>query len=393
MTLLSLPVLPVPLARGLKESWLLDPSIVFLNHGSFGACPRAVLARQDLWREQMEARPIEFLDRRLDALLAEARQPFADFLRCDRDDFAFITNATSGVNAVLRSLRLEPGDQLLTTNHVYPAVRQTMRHLAERAGGEHVEVRVDLPVRDAEQVVNAIASALTPRTRLVIMDHVTSPTALVFPAAAVAALCAQRGVDLLIDGAHAPGMVDLDLRALNPAYYTANLHKWVCAPKGAAVLWARSDRQEGLHPTTLSHYVGQGFRQEFAWQGTRDVTAWLTAPGALMWMEAFDWSSVRAHNHALAVWAQAMLCQRWNVEPISPLDGSMLGSMASIPLPMGVERYEDARVFKMRLYDEHRIEVPVFEFEGRWLLRVSCQLYNEAWEYERLADAVLTLAR
>ena len=385
---------PEPLGADILEKWALDPAITYLNHGHFGACPRAVLEAQSAWRERLEARPIEFLERQRRTLLAHARQAVGGLIGADLDDFGFVTNATGGVNAVLRSLKFQSGDELVTTNHVYNAVRQTLHLLARTVGATVVEVDVPLPVKGPDEIVRAIAGALTDRTRLVVIDHITSSTAVILPVRRIVDVCGDRGIDVLVDGAHAPGMVDLDVTALGAAYYAGNLHKWVCAPKGAAFLWVRPDRQAGIHPNTISHYLDQGLAEEFQWQGTRDITAWLCARDSIEFMGQFGWDNVRRHNHALAVWAQAAISSRWRVPVTTPVDGSMLGSMASIPVPGEVRsRLPDARALQSLLLDEYSIEIPVIEWGDQWWVRVSCQVYNEPQQYDRLAEAVMEHVR
>ncbi|MHC4414452.1 MAG: aminotransferase class V-fold PLP-dependent enzyme [Planctomycetota bacterium] len=382
---------PDPIGEDLISHWLLDREIAFLNHGCFGATPRAVLEAQTAWRERIEARPLEFLERRRPALLAEARAAVGRFIGARPENLGFVTNATGGVNAVLRSLRFGPGDSLVTTNHVYNAVRQTMRFVADRDQANVIEVEIPLPVGSPDVVVDAIAAKLTAQTRLVLIDHITSSTAVVLPLERILDLCAQRGIDVLVDGAHAPGMIELNLEELKPAYYTANLHKWACAPKGAAFLWVRPDRQSHIHPNTISHFLGQGLTEEFSWQGTRDITAWLCAADAIEFMAGLGWPRIRRHNHELATWVQAMLSQQWGVEPATPLDGSMLGAMATLPLPEAAGRYGSIEAFQARLLSRFRIEVPVIEWDDRWWIRPSCQVYNTADQYERLGEAVLEM--
>jgi isopenicillin-N epimerase len=299
------------------------------------------------------------------------------------------------VNAVLRSLTLRPGDELLTTTHVYNAVRQAMRYVAGRTGAVYREVDLPLPAAGPAEIVDRVLGALSERTRLLVVDHVTSPTGLIFPVEPIVRACNARGIDVLVDGAHAPAMLPLDVERVGAAYYAGNLHKWAFAPRGAAFLWVRPDRQGDVHPTIISHRLGEGFAREFAWQGTRDVTAWLTVPRAAAFLADLGEQRVRDHNHALAVWAHRLLCDRWGVAPLSPADGSMLGSMAAVALPAGLQDMTDAAgdAFQRRLYSEHRFEVPVHRFTGRWVLRVSCQVYNAPGQYERLADVVNTLAR
>ena len=384
---------PEPIGEDLISHWMLDRSIAFLNHGCFGATPSAVLEAQSAWRKRIESRPVELLDRRREDLLAVAKEAVGRFIGARPRDFGFVTNATGGVNAVLRSLRFGPGDELLTTNHVYKAVQRTLGHVAARSGAKLVEVEIPLPVPGPDAVVQAITRALGAGSRLLVIDHITSPTAVLFPIERILTLCAARDVDVLVDGAHAPGMIELDIEGLKPAYYAANLHKWVCAPKGSALLWVRPDRQSEIRPNTISNFFGEGFEREFGWQGTRDITAWLCGKEAIELMAGFDWSKVRRHNHELATWAQATLSRRWGVEPTTPLDGSMLGAMAAVALPEGSRRHGSVEALGAELYRRYRIEVPVIEFGGRWWVRVSCQIYNTAEQYERLADAVLELAR
>jgi isopenicillin-N epimerase len=379
--------------------FLLDPAIDFLNHGSFGARPIAVLEAQTRRRAEFEARPIEWLapERRGTAMLARARNAVAPFIGAKADNFAFVTNATAGINAVLRSRRFEEGDELLTTTHVYNAVRQTMKHLAERSGATYGEIDIPLPLSGDDEILRVIEHALTPRTRLLCIDHITSPTAVIFPVKRIVKACADRGVDVLIDGAHAPGMLALNIEAIGAAYYAGNLHKWACAPIGAGFLWVRPDRQPGIHPPVISHFLDQGFQQEFGWQATRDVTPWLCVEDALTWMGRLGWDRIMQHNHQMAVWMQAMLCERWTVRSATPLDGRMLGSMATVPLP-GQEtlrkRFETFKHVAAALFERDRIEVPIIEWgasPSRWWTRPCCQIYNRPEQYVHLADAVLRL--
>jgi isopenicillin-N epimerase len=273
-------------------------------------------------------------------------------------------------------------------------VRLTMRHLAERAGARYVEVAVPLPLSSPDEVVQCVESAITPRTRLLLVDHVTSPTSIVFPIEPLITTCCDKGIDVLVDGAHAPGMLPLEIESLGAAYYAGNLHKWVCAPSGAGFLWVRPDKQSGVHPTTISHFCDQGFAAEFEWQGTRDITPWLCVEDAIDFMAAYGWDNVMQHNHQMAVWAQSMLCARWEVEPASPFDGSMLGSMVTVQLP-NPQRLRSRSMkpedLQALIYNRYGIEVPVVDWGGRWWVRPCCQIYNLPEHYERLADAVLDL--
>jgi isopenicillin-N epimerase len=384
---------PGPLAEDLAEQWRLDPSLTYLNHGSYGARPHAVARAQDEWRSRIEHDLVVHLDRSRDALIDESKRAVGAFLGMDPPNFGFVTNASGGVNSILRSIRWEPGDEVLALSHVYNAVRQTMRFIADRYGVTATEVELTLPVAGDDQIVELIERRLGPRTRLLIIDHITSPSALVLPVERIVRICRDRGIDVLVDGAHAPGMLALDVEAIGAAYYTGNLHKWVCAPLGTAFLWVHPERQDAVHPLTISHFFGDGLADEFNWQGTRDISGWLAAPAAIEFFAELGWERVRRHNHEMAVWVQRMLCRKWSVEPISPLDGSMLGSMVTLPLPDGIMRHGSPRDFMTMLHAEHRIEVPIDEWHGRWWIRCSCQVYNTADQYERLADVILELAR
>ena len=380
--------------------WPLDPAVAFLNHGSYGACPTEILRHQSALRAEMEAEPVRFLGRELEGRLDAARAALAAFVGADPDDLAFVANATGGVNAVLRSLRLEAGDELLTTDHAYAACRNTLDYVAERTGARVVVATVPFPVSTPQAVVDVVLAGVTPRTRLALVDHVTSPTGLVLPLERIVAALSARGVDTLVDGAHAPGMIPLDLDRLGAAYYSANCHKWLCTPKGSAFLWVRRDRQAGIHPLTISHgakgeRAGRTrFRLEFDWTGTQDPTAWLTVPRALEYLPGLvegGWPALMARNRALALEARRRLCAAVGTPPACP--DEMIGSLASVLLPDNPRTPTGWRVpepLQARLFDAHGIEVPVMRWPGppRRLVRVSCQLYNRVEQYAALADAL-----
>jgi len=372
---------------------MLDPDIVFLNHGCFGARLRAVGAAQSEWRRKFESRPVFLLDRNGHDHLASVKTRLGSFLGMRPEDFGLTTNATDSVNAVLNSVRFPPGAEIATTSHVYSAVEQTMRHLADRRDVTVRFIDVPIPMTSPEAATEQIVSALDDRTHLLIVDHVASQTAVRLPVERIVAACSERGIDVLVDGAHAPGMIPLDIERIGAAYYAGNLHKWVCAPPGAAFLWVRPDRQEAVHPNVISHYLGDGFAAEFAWQGTRDISPWLCVPEAIDAMDALagpgSWPRIMTHNHDLATWAQRFLSDALGVDPTTPGDGSMLGSMTSVRIPPALrERFESPDAMHDSIYDEHGIEVPVFEWGSHWLVRASCQVYNRPHEYERLADVL-----
>jgi isopenicillin-N epimerase len=383
----------------LRAHWTLDPDVVFLNHGSFGACPRPVLAEQDRLRAELEREPVQFFVHALGPRLDAARADVAAFVGADPGDLVFVRNATAGVNAVLGSLRLEPGDELLTTDHVYNACNNALARVAARTGARVVTARVPFPVAGPGEVVAAVLAAATPRTRLALIDHVTSPTGLVLPVAEIVAALAERGVDTLVDGAHAPGMLPLDVGRLGAAYYTGNFHKWVCAPKGAAMLHVRRDRQADLHPAVISHgYNSRRPRpklwEEFDWTGSDDPTPWLCVPTAIRWLGELlpgGWPELRARNHALAVHARDALAAALGVP--APAPDEMLGSLAALPLPDGGAPPSSAlyaNPLQLALFERHRIEVPVPPWPAppRRLLRVSAQIYNRPADYAALAAAL-----
>jgi isopenicillin-N epimerase len=385
-------------------TWPLDPDVVFLNHGSFGSCPRAVLEVQQRLRERLERQPIQFFMRDLEALVDAARAALAQFVGAHPDDLVFVPNATVGVNTVLHSLRFEPGDELLVTDHEYNACRNAFEHAAERSGARVVVVPLPFPLRRAEEIVAAILERVTPHTRLALIDHVTSQTGLVMPIETLVSELQARGVDTVVDGAHAPGMVPLDLRRIGAAYYTGNCHKWLCAPKGAAFLCVRRDRQPLIRPLVISHGANSErtdrsrFLIEFGWTGTGDPTASLCVPEALRFMGSLlpgGWPEVMRRNRELALAARRILCTALAIEPPAPEE--LIGTLVSVPLPegKGIRTRDMLHLdpLQERLLAEHAIEVPVISWP-RWprrLVRISAQLYNSVPQYERLAAALRTL--
>ena len=372
---------------GMREHFLLEPDMAYLNHGSFGASPKEVLAVQADLRLRLESQPVRFMSRELPQRLADAGATLAGFLGAEPDDLAFVENATAGCNAVLRSLRLNPGDEVLVTDHNYPAVRNILRHVCAESGALLIEAKLPLPVASPQEVVEAVRAKLTDCTRLVVVDLITSPTATIMPVAEIARAAKNLGARVLVDAAHAPGHIDFDVTASGADWVTGNAHKWLFAPKGAAFLWADPKAQDGLHPTVISHGYGKGFQAEFAWTGTRDPSAWLAVPAAIDFYRRIGDRAVRGHNHDLARRAAELLTDRLGTFAVSP--PAMRGAMASIALPTSLPSDHDtARALNLRLWERHRIEVPIFAFADRLWVRISAQVYNELSEYERLAEAL-----
>lgn len=385
------------------KHWSLDPAVIFLNHGSFGACPRPVLERQRQLRDRLEAQPLRFFVQEIEPLLDQARQALAAFVGAEPENLAFVPNATTGVNTVLRSRcsgpdRLQPGDELLTTNHGYNACNNALRFLAEQTGARIVVAEVPFPLAGPEAVVAAVMAQVTDRTRLALLDHVTSQTGLIFPLETLVPQLTAAGVETLIDGAHAPGMIPLDLRAIAPTYYTGNAHKWLCCPKGSAFLYVHPDRHENMRPLTISHGANSPRRDrsrfwlEFDWPGTVDPTPYLCVPEAIAFLGSLlpgGWPALMQHNHAKAIAARDLLCRTLGVA--APCPDDMLGTLASVALPDG-----DWQSLQAVLLDQFQIEVPIVPWPTaprRWV-RISAQIYNDETEYAALAEALtVTLAQ
>jgi len=382
----------------LAEHWCLDEDLVYLNHGAYGACPRRVLELQQELRDEMERQPVAFFERRYNALLDEARERLAEFVGAEPDGIVRVANATTGVNTVLRCLTLDPGDELLVTNHAYNACRNAMNEVARSAGAKVVVAEIPFPIDRCERVVELVLSHAGDRTRFALIDHVTSPTALVLPVEPITRELESRGVPVMIDGAHAPGMLPLDIGSLGASWYTGNGHKWVCAPRGAGFLWARPDKREALRPLVISHGVNlpragrSRYHDEFDWTGTDDPTAFLSLPAAIDTLGSMvdgGWPEVRRRNRALALAGRGALINALNLP--SPAPEEMIGTIAAIPLPGSVsnQRY-GADPLQEKLRQDYRIEVPVMAppVSPTRVLRISAQLYNEPAHYEALANAL-----
>jgi isopenicillin-N epimerase len=383
--------------RHMLEHWPLDPAVTYLNHGTVGVAPRKVLARQQAIRDEMERQPSKFMLRDLSGWIGgpggrptrmrEAAADVARFVGARSSDLVFADNATAGANAVLRSLPLGPGDEILVTDLGYGAVTKAAAYAARV---RHAAVRVatlPYPRFDPAAAADAIDEAIGPRTRVAVIDHVTSETALILPLAAIAARCRARGVAVLADGAHAPGMLPLDVPSLGVDWYVANLHKWAHAPRSAGFLWAHPDRQAGLHPPVISWGLDEGFTAEFDWVGTRDPSPWLAAPAGIAFLDELGLDAVRRYNHDLAWHAAQSLTTRWQ----TPLEirEDHIGSMATIALPASLgSTADDALRLRNALLFEDGIEVQVHAGHGRLWTRVSAQVYNDEDDVARLGDAV-----
>ncbi len=390
----------------MRELFLLDPSVRFLNHGSFGACPAEVFAELQHWQREMERNPVAFLGRRSGELLARARAELGAALRADAEDLAWMPNATTGVNTVARSLRLQPGDEVLGTDHEYGACVATWQHLCARAGAHYREVALPLPFDPAE-AVPCVLAALTPRTRVLFISHITSTTALLLPVAELCAAARERGITTVVDGAHAPGQIALDLQAVGADFYTGNCHKWMCAPKGAAFLHVRKDRQAEIEAPVISWgqvadglgsgpgghsgfdaYTGRTLlERRLQWQGTRDLAPFLSVPAAIAFQQRHDWPTWRSRCHELACATRARVLAATGLPLPSPDTAHLQMVIIPVELPPG----QDADDLRQWLQQAHGIEVPVTQHAGQTFVRLSVQAYNGQDELDALVDALVSL--
>jgi len=431
------------------ELFLLDPSITYLNHGSFGATPRAVFEKYQWWQRELEREPVEFLGRRFNDLMRDARAPLAAYIHAHPDDIVYVPNATTGLNIVARSLRLNPGDEILTTDHEYGALDRTWRFLCKKSGAVYKPIPIPLPLTTAENFIETFWSGVTPRTRVIFLSHITSPTALIFPVQEICRRAREGGIISIIDGAHAVGQIPLDMEAIGADFYSSNAHKWLCAPKGSAFLYARREMQSLVEPLVVSwgyesqNPSGSRFVDEQEWTGTRDYAAYLAVPKAIKFFEEHTWDAVRAECHGIAQYARerigdlvgarhspekdfaasiAALDQvdsqnnqsRANASPLQylcPDSPEWYSQMFSVPLPPSVEAQPGKPApLQKRLMDEFKIEVPIFAWQGtpalqrphasprseaEWecgasepLMRVSIQAYNSRADVERLVEAL-----
>jgi len=372
--------------RAALDAFALDPATLHLNHGSYGACPNSVLAEQARLRARMEANPNRFFFEDYPPAVRAAAVIAADRFGGAAGEWVFVENATSAVNGVLDSLVLEAGDVLVTTSHAYGAVTKAMRRRAGQSGAEMRVAELPAPIDSEDQIVALVEKALCPRTKLLVVDHVSSPTATIFPAARIAALARAAGVPVFIDGAHAPGQLTLDVPGLEADWYTANAHKWLFAPRGCGLLWTAPARLGATHPSVTSHGWGGGYTVEFDWIGTRDVTAWLALGAACDAHDRFGGPRLMTRNRALAADAGEILAKRLRAVPSAP--AAMRGAMTALRLP--AKAHADAALsLRRRLSAEHGIEVPVFVFQDALWVRVSAQIYNEIVDYERLSDVLV----
>ena len=376
----------------LKSLFLLRPDMTFLNHGSFGACPRPVFETYQAWQRELELQPVEFLGRRFNDLMAQARSRLAAYLGAGAADIVFVPNATTGVNIVAHSLALRPGDEVLATDHEYGATDRAWRLLCRKQGAVYINQPIPLPVTTPEAVLEQLWAGVTPRTRVIFLSHITSPTALTWPVKAICQRARAAGILTVVDGAHAPGQIPLDLLDLGADFYTGNCHKWLCAPKGAGFLFARPDVQHLIEPLIISwgwesEKPGSSrFVDYLEWTGTHDIAAYLSAPAAIDFQAAHDWERVRRACRPLVSQARQQINALTGQAPICPDDDVWFRQMATMRLPAC-----DTEVLKERLWNERRIEAPIITWNREPFVRVSVQGYNDEADIERLVAALAAL--
>jgi isopenicillin-N epimerase len=384
----------------LADHWRLDRNFLYLNHGSFGATPDAVLRKADEFRQRMEEEAVDFYLNHLPGLHQESKNALAVFVGSDPNDLVLVPNTTTGVSQILHSLPSQEGDEWLTTSHAYGACLHALHSLAERRKCKVVAAAVPFPLQSPQQVLDAIEAAITPRTRFALIDHVTSATGLIFPVEEILAILQAKGIRVLVDGAHAPGMLPLHLEALGADFYIGNCHKWICSPKGTALMHVRKDRQAEVHPMIISHYNDMDesgpshWCNQFFWDGTRDYSNQLCIGTAINQMASLHpegWEGIRSHNHELVWQAANELASELDFE--LPAPRSMLGSILTMPMPDGEpapRRFHAHPPLKDLLFERYRIEVPVFMFPAapRQWLRISAQLYNHITQYRYLGEAL-----
>jgi isopenicillin-N epimerase len=387
------------LSENLARHFLIDEDVVFLNHGSFGACPRPVFEAYQNWQLELERQPVAFLGRDLSERMRGPRVALAAELGTHADNIVGLTNATEGLNIVAQSLELKPGDEILTTDHEYSALEKTWAYVARRTGARIVTIEVPLPLVEEQAFVEAMLAGFTDRTRVLFLSHITSPTALVFPIEQLIGVARERGIFTVIDGAHTPGHIRLELDAMGVDFYAGNCHKWLMTPKGSAFLYARPEMQGLLNPLVVSHgwtaeskapgamgaFGNSPFIDEMEMQGTRDPAAWLAVPAALAFRTENDWDGVAAHCRALAQDTARRLAERTGLAPLcSPQ--FCAPQMVAMPLP-----HCDAPALQRELLDRYRIEIPVFRWQDRAIARLSVQGYNSRPQMDLLIEALARL--
>ncbi len=377
--------------NNLKQHFLLDPDITFLNHGSFGATPRPVFAAYQRWQRELERQPVQFIGYQLPELLATARQALGEYLHCCADDLVYIPNATFGVNVVANSLDLGPGDEVLTTNHEYGACDNVWNYLSQQRGFTYKPAILPYPITSTEDIVEAIWQEVTPNTKMIFLSHITSATALRLPVEAICARAKEAGILTLVDGAHAPGQIPLNLVEIGADFYTGNCHKWLCSPKGAAFLYTHPERQHLIRPLVVgwgwgkdrTFTYGSDYLDYLQFLGTDDLASYFAVPDAIQFQAEHNWTAVQAACHELAKEACLRISDLTGLDPIYPLTEAFCQQLVLNPLPD-----VDVLDFKNSLWQDFKVEIPVYEWNGRCYIRTSIQGYNNENDVNNLLKAL-----
>jgi isopenicillin-N epimerase len=381
--------------NNLEQYFLLDPKVTFLNHGSFGACPRPVFEVYQNWQRQLEFQPVSFLGRKLMEYTLRSREILSTYLQTDANNLVYIPNATHGVNIIAGSLHLNPRDEILTTDHEYGACDYTWEFVGQKTGATYIQHAIPLPLFSSAEILESLWRSVTPRTRVIYLSHITSPTALCLPVQEICMRARRAGIFTVIDGAHAPGQIALDLPAIGADFYTGNCHKWMLCPKGAAFLYARQEVQSLVEPLVVSWgyhatpetTTGSRYLDLLEWTGTKDPAAILSVPSAIQFMNDHAWGNVQSLCHELLNQAISRICNLTNLPPLYPLDSSMYYQMGIAPLPSNI----DIVLLKKRMYDEFLVEVPLISWNGQQFLRISIQGYNQPSHIDKLIEALEAL--
>lgn len=373
----------------MKSQFLLDPEITFLNHGSFGACPKPIFENYQHWQLELEKQPVQFIQKHQSTQLKKSKEALAAYIGCAPEDFFFTPNPTVAINTVMRSIKLEPGDEILTTNHEYGAMDRTWNFYCQKSGAKYIRQHICLPIQSKEQLIEQFWKGYTPKTKIVFLNQISSATALIFPVKEICEKARSLGLITIIDGAHVPGHIDLNLAELNPDYYTGTMHKWMLAPKGCSFLYVKKELQETIDPLVVSW----GFQSEspgnsrfldyHEFQGTRDIAAFLTAPVAIKFLNDNDWRSKSAQSKKLILENYKKFCDSVGSEPICPVTNEFLGQMCSIPI-----RTEKPALLKETLFEKYKIEIPVMRIDHGIFLRISLNAYNTESDLEKLFNAI-----
>jgi len=377
--------------RTLKQQFYLNPEIIFLNHGSFGACPKPVFENYQRWQRELEEKPVEFLGRRIAGLMAEAREKLATYVNCAPEDIVYFPNPSTAINMVVRNLNLKSGDEVLTSDHEYGAMDRTWLSICEKRGAKYIQQSIPIPVSNHDDIVELFWGGVTDQTRVIFISHITSPTALIFPVKEICRRARAAKILTIVDGAHVPGQIELDLHDIGADVYTGACHKWMMAAKGSSFLYVRREVQHWLDPLVISwgfnpepgYGSGNAFIDYHEWQGTRDMAAFLSVPAAIDFQNENNWEYVRQACHRLAQETRQRIHELTGMAPICPDSKDWYMQMATMRLPQ-----LEAKSFKEQLYQEFKIEVPIIRWQGKILMRVSFQGYNTQADADALVSAI-----